>query len=127
MPATLSGPYLITTYPSLTKCAKCRRMVLAVTVNGLDRHIDPTALNEVGELAALIEGRKSYELHSSTMVSRGKCQLGRPRREGLLVMADHNCRTPPQAHCDQQYMDRALALVRRLLGAEEVTPMEPPF
>lgn len=127
MPATLSGPYLITTYPSLTKCSKCRRMVLAVTVTGLDRHIDPTALNEVGELAALIEGRKSYELHASTMVSRGKYQLGRPRLVNTPVMADHNCKTPPQAHCDQQEMDRALALVRRLLGAEEVVADEPPF
>lgn len=122
-----AGPFLITTAPSLTKCSRCRRMVLAVTINGFDRHVDPAALNQMGELAALMSGRKSYELHGELLVHRTVAKLGSPRVAGLPVMAEHACQAVSPAHCDQEVMEQALALVKRLLGAEIVLPDQPPF
>lgn len=128
MSRTLQGPYLVTTSPTCTM-HKCGRMVLAADVRGITRHLDPTALNDMGELAALIDGRKTYELHGELLVPRGHERIAAGRPADSPVLADHACKSVPEAHTDDAFMGKALSLVSRLLGAHEVPdPNEPcPF
>ena len=114
MVRTLSGPYLITTSPSLTTC-RCGLPVLAATVVGLDRHVDTAALNDWGELAALLAGRKTYELHGEQLVPRSSERLREGRPADTPVLADHACTITPDEHVDDTFMGKAMKLLASLL------------
>jgi len=121
-----SGPFLITTVPSLTICRRvvdhrngriCKRTVLAATVGGLDRHVDTATLNDVGELAALIDGRATYAVVAADYLSRRTVHdisAGAPKRP---VLADHNCQEIPDHHIDHAWTLAAQALLQNALGA----------
>lgn len=120
------GPFLITTVPTLTICRRvvdhrngrmCKRPVLAATVGGLDRHVDTATLNDVGELAALIEGRATYALVAQDYLSRRTVHdisAGAPKRP---VLADHTCKEIPDHHIEQAWTLAAQALLQNALGA----------
>lgn len=90
MSRTLTGPHLITTTPSLTACHRCRLPLLAATVGGLDRHIDPQPLQQAGELAALLAGRTTYDLRGELLIRRTRWRIAGGRRD-LPVLAEHYC------------------------------------
>lgn len=117
MPKTVSpGPFMITTAPSLITCRRCHRPVLAATVGGLDRHVDTATLNDVGELAALIEGRTTYALVTEDYLSRRSAHdiaVGPAKRP---VLADHTCAPTPDHHVDHAWTLAAQALLSRVLG-----------
>jgi hypothetical protein len=123
----LDGPHLITTRPGLIHCRTCRRPVLAATVGGLDRHIDPVPLTEPGELAALLAGRPTYDLAGSMAdhLIRRTVHHIRAGARRLPVVALHDCAPPDPAHVDHTHLEKAAALVRRLLGGEEITTGDP--
>lgn len=129
MPRQLStGPHMITTSPSPTVCRSCRRPILAATVAGLDRHIDLATLNDEGELAALISGRTTYQLHGELLVERNHLKLAQPR-PAVPVLADHSCQPVPTSHVDQAFTYKAMVLLADLLGGTLVsdTGDTPPF
>lgn len=128
----ITGPHFITTRPTLVDCRACGRPQLAVTVGGLDRHIDPAPLTAAGELAALLAGRATYNLAgplSDHLIRRTVHHIhGRDRT--VPVVADHGCTPPDSSHVDQRRLELCAALVRRLAGhddAEQQLPNRPPF
>lgn len=131
MPRTLQGPYLITESPGLTKCYKCGQPVLAAVVGGLERKIDPAALNEIGELVVLLSGRKTFELRRDLLVRRTADKIRAGRSSGAPVMAEHACKPIPEKHVDHECMDTATALIIEAVGGVIVTSNkssnDPPF
>lgn len=126
-PRVITGPHLITTAPNVITCRSCGRPLLAVTVGGLDRHVDPAPLTELGELAALMSGRVTYDLSGSLadhLIRRTVHRIAVPR--GLPVVAEHRCDSQPDStHVDHGHLDRAVGLVRRLLGGEVIDEGNP--
>lgn len=135
-----SGPYSITTAPSLTICRKivnrrtgdmCKRPVLAATISGFDTHVDTATLNDSGELAALLEGRRTYALVAQDYLARRTAlniAAGPPKKP---VLAEHACRAVPDHHIDPAWTLAARALIYSALGVEEPvdndTETPPPF
>lgn len=130
MPRTVSpGPFLITTSPSLITCRRCNRPVLAATVGGLDRHVDTATLNDVGELAALVEGRATYSLVAEDYLSRRSVHdiaAGPAKRP---VLAEHSCTPTPDHHVNHAWTLVAQALLSSVLGVTVPTGanVTPPF
>lgn len=121
MVRTITGPYLITTSPSLTVCRKCRHRVLAATVGGIDRHVDPVPLNALGEFRALVSGVVTYELRGDFLFRRTKAHIsagvGSPEAS---VLPAHTCYMIPDTMIDHSHMDRAIRLCQQLLGTEVI-------
>lgn len=110
-----NGPYSITTAPGLMTCPRCNKAVLAATVRGLDVHVDTACLNDAGELAALLSGRKTYELVAQDYLSVRRPRdiaAGPPRRP---VLADHACRATPPHHIELKWSQAAQGLLSVLL------------
>lgn len=124
------GPYLITTAPSLIQCQTCDRPVLAATVGGLDRHIDTACLNPAGELAALLQGRPTFELHNDRLIRRGAEKI-RAGRTGHPVMAEHSCDPVPNHHIEHAWTAAAMATVIHAVGGvvvgDTASYTTPPF
>lgn len=118
-PRVITGPHFITTSPNAIACAHCRRPILAATVGGLDRHIDPAALTPAGELTALLARRTTYDLNGDHLIRRTvhRIAAGRPHP----VVADHTCTPTDPDHLDHTHLQAAIDLVRQLLGAHPVT------
>jgi hypothetical protein len=119
----ITGPHFITTSPTLITCRHCGRPILAATVEGLDRHVDPVPLTLAGELAALLAGRPTYDLAGAMrdhLIRRTVHHIRGGARQ-LPVVADHDCASPDPAHVDHSHLEVAAALVRHLLGGEIVT------
>lgn len=121
---------MITTTPSLITCRRCHTPVLAATVGGLDRHVDTATLNDVGELAALVEGRATFTLAAEDYLARRTVHhiaAGPARRP---VLAEHNCRPTPDHHIDHAWTLVAQALLSSVLGVTVPTGANdstPPF
>lgn len=127
MVRTLIGPYLITTSPSVTACSGCNMPIFAATVGGIDRHIDPTCLSWQGELVALMEGQRTYELHAELLMYRNVERIQDGTWTGA-VLADHRCgRVWTTQQRDDTVMHVAMDLLARLLGATSLVPDEPKF
>lgn len=126
---TITGPTLITTAPNLVDCRHCGRPLLAATVGGLDRHVDPAPLTDAGELAALLAGRATYDLagiNRDHLIRRSVHRIHATGRHPVL--ADHDCAGPDPAHVDHTWLEVASGLVRRLLGGVETTDDDrPPY
>jgi len=125
------GEFLITTPPSLTKCRKCHRPVLAATIGGLDHHVDTGTLNDVGELAALMEGRPTYELVTEDYLVRRTVHHINAGPARHPVLAEHGCTHIPDHHIDHAWTLAAQALIFSALGAtvpvDGATTSTPPF
>lgn len=123
-----SGQHFITTNPTTTTCTHCSSTVLAATVAGLDVHVDPVALTDVGELAVLLAGRRSFSLSGERLFRRRPEHITSDR--GGVVLGEHGCVQVPDEHVDHTVLATATALLRSALGAVVVqagddTP--PPF
>lgn len=121
--------YLITTTPSLITCRLCGSPLLAVTVGGIDRHIGTACLNPAGELAALLAGRSTFELHGEVLVRRypEKILAGKP---GAPVLADHSCDRVPDHHIEHAWTAAAMATVIAAVGGVvigDTASFTPPF
>jgi len=132
MPRTVSnGPFLITTSPTLIRCARCNRPVLAATVGGLDRHVDPATLNQAGELAAILEGRATYFLATEDYLVRRTVEHIKGASVQRPVLADHACRSVDTRHVDEAWTAYGVALISHLLGGTVIPAGddggEPPF
>lgn len=118
--------HLITEPPTATTCTRCRQPVLAATVGGLDRHVDPTAVTQAGELAALLASLASFEVRGNLIVHRTVWMIRADAQGPVLV--EHTCRPIPDCYVDPVAMAAAVALVARLLDATPVdTGDTPPF
>jgi hypothetical protein len=119
--------HLITTKPGLTDCNRCHTPVLAATVGGLDRHIDPVTLNVGGMLAALSGGVALFLQRGTLIYTLDPEHVG--SGQPLTVLPEHVCgRDVPDRFIDPDHMSAAIALVQLLLGATPV-PAEatPPY
>lgn len=119
-----SGPHFITTAPTTTTCSRCSSPLLAATVGGLDVHVDPVALNDLGELSVLLDGRATYEISSAELLTRRRperIRAGKP----ATVLGAHACMPVVDAHVDHRALAQAGALVRSLLGATSVKDEDP--
>jgi hypothetical protein len=128
---TSSGPHLISTSPSLIKCRKCGQPVMACTVSGMDRHIDPAALTQAGELAVLLSGRATFSLRGDTVFSRTPEKIRSGDRR-YPVLPEHRCgATIPEQHLDPVWMEAATAIVIQACGGvvvgKDTIAYEPPF
>lgn len=125
MSRTLTGPHFITTVPTLTVCAGCRRTLLTATVSGLDRRIDTDPLTETGELAALLAGRVTYHLRGHLLTRRRPEHIRGGRN--LPVLADHRCTPTDASHLERSRQPPVAALIATLAGWEQPTdPDQPP-
>src|SRR5688572_22230437 len=116
MPRQVStGPHAITTSPSLVNCPRCHRPVMAATVAGLDEHIDTAALNEVGELVALCEGRATFELRRDYLMHRDPSKIRYGKRDAP-VLARHVCRDTPAEHIERAWEAAGAAFVIQAIG-----------
>jgi hypothetical protein len=120
------GPHLITTSPSVTICSECRREVLAATVGGLDRHVDPVPLNDLGELQAVLRGVRTYELHSEILVRRGVERIRKGSLPSTPVLPEHTHHPVPGHLTDHRHLAQAIWLCKKLLGAT-VLPGSPDY
>ena len=117
MPKQMSpGAHLITTAPSLTKCRKCNRPVLAATIGGLDRHVDTATLNDLGELATLVSGRKTYALVADDYLARRTVHHISAGPAKRPVLAEHGCTHIPDEHINHAWTLAAQALIFSALG-----------
>jgi ribosomal protein S27E len=128
---TSTGPYLVTEAPSLINCRKCGRAIMAATVGGMAVHIDTATLNPVGELAALMQGRSTYNLRGDHLFRRHPEQIRAGDRR-LPVLAKHACTDTPPEHIDPAFAEVAVALIVHACGGVIVQPTQqiahvPPF
>lgn len=127
---TSAGPFSITTAPSLINCPKCHRPIMAATVRGLDEHLDTAMLNPMGELMALMEGRRTFDLRGDYIGLRNKEKIAAGHRDAPVV-ARHACKDVPREHLDPAWMEAAIAIVVNACGGvivgHDVTPTNPPF
>jgi hypothetical protein len=123
------GDHLITTAPSLTKCRYCKAPVLAVTVGGLDFHVDTATLNEMGELAALVSGRRTFAYVAQDYLARRTVMHISAGPAERPVLAEHACGPTPDAYIDPLWSQVAVALTSALLGATVIGDLssEPPY
>lgn len=111
------GPFLITTAPSLINCYRCKRLVMAATVGGMDVHVDTATLNEIGELAALVSGRRTYHLVTRDYLVRRTAHHISTGQVRSPVLAEHACDPIPDHHVDHAWTLNAHALLYDRLGA----------
>lgn len=123
------GIHLITTAPSLTKCRSCNRQMLAATIGGVDRHVDTATMNDVGELAALVEGRATFALVTHDYLVRRTVHHISAGTGQRPVLAEHTCRPTPDHHIDHAWTLAALAMLQSALGARVIADLgdTPPF
>lgn len=118
--------HLITTRPGLTVCGRCRVPVLAAVIGGLDRHVDPVALNREGVHQASRGGLAVFALRGDTLYRLPRTDV---TADALTVMPEHICNRPvPDRFVSAAHMEAAIHLVTRLLGAQAVvTEDTPPY
>ncbi len=123
-----TGEHLITTSPNLITCKQCGTAVMAATIGGIDRHVDFDTLNELGELAALLEGRRTFEVSGSLLIRRDVTHI-KAGRSNLPVVAEHAHKRTPAEHVDQSHQEAAVKLLKRLMGATVIADniTTPPF
>jgi hypothetical protein len=90
--------HLVSTPAAATTCRKCRRIVLAGWSDGFMVRTDPQPLNALGELAALVAGKRTYNVSAVTRLLwlRDTYNIGRRDHQ---VLADHICgaaQPPPE-------------------------------
>jgi hypothetical protein len=123
--------HLITTAPSLTMCSTCQRPVLAAVIGGIERHVEPEAINHQGQLVAADNGLALFLLRGNYVYALTVEHIagGQP----LTVLVQHTCRPIPERFLDRGgvQMELATALVIKLLGATAVdtgvVSTTPPF
>lgn len=117
--------FLITKPPTATTCSRCSAPLLAATVGGLDVRVDTVALNDLGELAVLMDGRRTYEVRGEQLVLRRPEHIRAGKRGPVL--GAHACTPVADDHVDHCALARAEALVRSLMGiAPDDDPAAPP-
>jgi hypothetical protein len=133
MPAQRSsGPYLITTTPSLINCRTCGGPVMAATIRGMDTYVDTACLTQMGELVALMAGKRTYGLRAADyFVHRGPEAIRAGFPNAYPVMAEHRCGHPVVAeHINSVWSEVATAIVVHAVGGVIVgqkTAHVPPF
>ena len=87
----------LTRNAGIRTCRKCRTNCLAgIDINGLDTWTDPQQLHPAGELQALLDNRRTYNLYA------GKQLMPRDRHLMAAYPAGHKQRPTFAAHrCDQ--------------------------
>jgi hypothetical protein len=100
--------------------------VLAATVGGLDRHVDPVPLNDLGELQAVLRGVRTYELHSEILVRRGVERIRKGSLPSIPVLPEHTHHPVPGHLTDHRHLAQAILLCKKLLGAT-VLPGSPDY
>jgi hypothetical protein len=87
---------LISTFPNLKECARCKGWILECFINGFETKLEPTSLNFAEELKMRIEGRRIYQTFGTVdpiLVKRTEAEIAKadPRAK---VLASHSCKTP---------------------------------
>jgi hypothetical protein len=87
---------LISTFPNLKECARCKGWILECFINGFETKLEPTPLNFAEELKMRIEGRRIYQTFGTVdpiLVKRTEAEIAKadPRAK---VLASHSCKTP---------------------------------
>ncbi|MGI5155790.1 hypothetical protein [Microbispora sp. CA-102843] len=92
--------HFISTPALLDTCHHCGRPILTAHSEGLLARADPTPITPADELAALIAGRRTYDIHpmglprKPYLVHRSQFRIRAPRK--WAVVAEHQC--PPGPH-----------------------------
>jgi hypothetical protein len=86
--------YLITTQATPHRCPRCNAWTLTGHAEGVLAHVDPIPLDAHGELAALMDGRTTYNLHAELtgrqyLAQRTAIEIAAPRR--CVVLTAHRC------------------------------------
>jgi hypothetical protein len=85
----MTGRYLISTRAVEDEC-RCGSVILAGFDEGAFVKVDPTPLDPTGELAALLDGRRTFALIAHELVHRHPGRI----RAGLIgagLRAEHRC------------------------------------
>ena len=84
--------HLVSTKITHTRCPHCRAHILVALDNGIPARVDPTPLlNRTAEIAALLAGRWTYELHLGELMHRDAARIHANNTRGT-IHADHQCK-----------------------------------
>jgi hypothetical protein len=86
--------HLETTTPLVHTCRRCDRPVIYGLAEGVPARCDPTPINTVGEIAAVMAGRRTYTLQRTGLVERDALRRSDPNLTGP-VLAEHDCPRGP--------------------------------
>lgn len=85
-----------TTQPVPATCPRCRALILTGWSEGLHARVDPVAIGQAGQLAAVLAGRATYALTGDGLIERTSWRTRYPRGQ---VLAEHRCHMPiPPEH-----------------------------
>lgn len=128
--------HLINTRPRADTCPTCRHIVITARTRGWPTTADPQPLNNLGEAAALLAGRATFNLHHDRLTRRDHFRIAGNRQPRGTVIATHRCgHTAPPQHRDptitvdsKRLEAAAIALCVHTLGAQVLGVDEsPPF
>jgi hypothetical protein len=81
-----------------TNCRTCQQPILVGPDNdtcALNATCDTSQLNRTGELLAIIDGRKTYQIEGQRIHRRDRWQIN---TEAAHVVAEHRCHNPTPRH-----------------------------
>lgn len=85
----MGSRHLVSTTASQTTCDRCGASLLTGWAEGILARVEAVALDRAGEIAALIQGRITYDLVYGELVDRDARRI-RGQRRGS-VYAEHRC------------------------------------
>lgn len=87
--------HLATDYPRKSQCGQCGEVVLVGLADGLDTKYDPYLLSQLGEIEALLRGKRTYWARHPMFSRRTTSTI---RREPVpidgFIIREHDCGTP---------------------------------
>lgn len=87
--------HLISTPAKPDQCRRCEAWTLTCHAGGLLARVDPIPIDELQELTALLDGRKTYNVHAETFTHRiylewrDAYDIKDPRKHAVLP--EHKC------------------------------------
>ncbi|USC17016.1 hypothetical protein [Rhodococcus sp. 11-3] len=110
-------PGMYRTAPSVTHCGDCGARVLACWHEGWHEVLEDAELSQVGEIAALMSGRRTFELCAKQLYRRTPYRIrNHPAPVISVVLTEHVCGTT---------IERALRRPEPEAAVDEHAP--PPF
>ncbi len=96
--------HLHTTPVTVTICLRCRAVILTGWAEGLRVRADPTPINRIGLITAILATRPTYRLTRSGLIHLDQERIRSANRGPVL--ADHRCQQPiPAEHRDTTHPD----------------------
>ncbi|WP_086847012.1 hypothetical protein [Amycolatopsis kentuckyensis] len=122
----MTGQHFVDRKPKSEPCPRCGRLQLIGIDEGCPYRVCPTPLTPEAELAALMQGRRSYSISGDFLHYRDSFRMRGDARGRPTVIATHLCHAPirpqdfdPRETATREVV-RILALASRAIESEPV-------